>query len=96
MMHRTAGCQTWSPPAPYTSANELPDVVSGTGPSNLDRRKIIGRERRTVISCRRLREFWDQHDDAKEPLIRWFKLAVKQIEALARFFKVKAAVFLDG
>jgi mRNA interferase HigB len=28
-----------------------------------------------VISRRRLREFWDQHDDAKEPLIRWFKLA---------------------
>jgi hypothetical protein len=42
MMHRTAGCQTWSPPAPYTSASELPDVVNGTGPSNLDRKRDIG------------------------------------------------------
>jgi mRNA interferase HigB len=28
-----------------------------------------------VISRKRLREFWDQYDDAKEPLARWFKLA---------------------
>ena len=42
MMHRTAGCQTWLQPAPYTSASELPDVVNGTGPSNLDRKRDIG------------------------------------------------------
>jgi mRNA interferase HigB len=28
-----------------------------------------------VISRKRLREFWDQYDDAKERLARWFKLA---------------------
>jgi mRNA interferase HigB len=28
-----------------------------------------------VISRKRLREFWDDHDDAREPLARWFKLA---------------------
>jgi mRNA interferase HigB len=28
-----------------------------------------------VISRKRLREFWDEYDDAKEPLARWFKLA---------------------
>jgi mRNA interferase HigB len=28
-----------------------------------------------VISRRRLRDFWDRLGDAKEPLIRWFKLA---------------------
>jgi mRNA interferase HigB len=30
-----------------------------------------------VISRRRLREFWERHPDAKDPLIRWFKLAEK-------------------
>ncbi len=30
-----------------------------------------------VISRRRLREFWERHADAKESLIRWFKLAEK-------------------
>jgi mRNA interferase HigB len=28
-----------------------------------------------VISRKRLREFWDDHNDAREPLARWFKLA---------------------
>jgi mRNA interferase HigB len=27
-----------------------------------------------VISRKRLREFWDDHNDAREPLARWFKL----------------------
>jgi mRNA interferase HigB len=30
-----------------------------------------------VISRKRLREFWEEYDDAKEPLTRWFKLAEK-------------------
>jgi mRNA interferase HigB len=28
-----------------------------------------------VISRKRLREFWEVHADAEEPLARWFKLA---------------------
>jgi mRNA interferase HigB len=28
-----------------------------------------------VISRKRLRELWDDHNDAREPLARWFKLA---------------------
>jgi mRNA interferase HigB len=28
-----------------------------------------------VISRKRLREFWDDHNDAREQLARWFKLA---------------------
>lgn len=30
-----------------------------------------------VISLRRLREFWEQHEDAEEPLRNWFKIARK-------------------
>lgn len=30
-----------------------------------------------VISFKRLREFWQQHPDAEEPLRRWYKIIVK-------------------
>ena len=30
-----------------------------------------------VISFKRLREFWEQHPDAEEPLRRWYKIAAK-------------------
>jgi len=30
-----------------------------------------------VISRKRLRDFWEVHAEAKEPLTRWFKLAEK-------------------
>lgn len=32
---------------------------------------------RRVISIRRLREFWDEHPDAKTPLREWYKVARK-------------------
>lgn len=41
-----------------------------------------------VISRKRLREFWEEHDDAKEPLIRWFKLA--ENAEWANFSELKA------
>ena len=30
-----------------------------------------------VISRKRLREFWELHSDAEEPLTRWYRLATK-------------------
>ena len=52
--------------------------VSGFANYNFNER-IAGRTTRKavmrVISRRGLREFWEQHADAEEPLIRWFKLA---------------------
>jgi mRNA interferase HigB len=30
-----------------------------------------------VISKRRLREFWDEHSDARPPLLAWWKTALK-------------------
>ncbi|HZW35035.1 MAG TPA: type II toxin-antitoxin system HigB family toxin [Isosphaeraceae bacterium] len=41
-----------------------------------------------VISRRALREFWEVHADAEEPLRRWFKLATKA--KWANFAELKA------
>jgi mRNA interferase HigB len=41
-----------------------------------------------VISRRRLREFWELHADAEEPLTRWYKLADKA--EWASFAEMKA------
>jgi mRNA interferase HigB len=31
-----------------------------------------------VITLRKLREFWQQHPDAEEPLRRWYRIAKKE------------------
>ena len=31
-----------------------------------------------IISKRRLREFWEKHADAKEPLLAWYREVVKE------------------
>jgi len=31
-----------------------------------------------VISLRKLREFWQQHPDAEEPLRRWYRISKKE------------------
>jgi mRNA interferase HigB len=41
-----------------------------------------------VISRRRLREFWEVHADAEEPLTRWYKLA--KAAAWASFAELRA------
>jgi mRNA interferase HigB len=41
-----------------------------------------------VISRRRLREFWESHADAKEPLTRWYRLVSKA--EWANFAQLKA------
>jgi hypothetical protein len=39
-----------------------------------------------VLSKRALREFWDQHSDARTPLLRWWSVAVEASGAASRMF----------
>jgi mRNA interferase HigB len=45
-----------------------------------------------VISKRRLREFWEKHPDAEEPLKAWWRIAADRDTHWRHIHDVKAAI----